>query len=109
MVALAAAGAGVGIWLGVSGGSSSAAKSPPYQHFRSRPDLQPPPVTILHRSGATASGYIFLAPKKAVAQDGPLIVDNRGQVVWFDPLPARGVADFKVQRTTSSSRRAAPR
>jgi Arylsulfotransferase (ASST) len=96
----AAAGAGVGIWLGVadSGSSNSAAKTPPYQHFRTRPDLKPPVVTILHSAGATAPGYVFLAPKKAVAQDGPLILDNRGQVVWFDPLPAKGVADFKLQR-----------
>ena len=95
---LAAAGAGVGIWLGVAGGSSSkTAKTPAYQHFRSRPDLQPPPVTILHHQGTTAPGYIFLAPKKAVAQAGPLILDNRGQVVWFDPLPTKGVADFKEQ------------
>lgn len=99
LAVLAAAGAGVGIWLGVAGGeSTSTAKAPPYQHFRTRPDLEPPPVTILHRAGTTAPGYIFLAPKKAVAQDGPLILDNSGQVVWFDPLPAKGVADFKEQR-----------
>lgn len=98
VVVVAAAGASVGVWLGVAGGSNSRAKTPPYQHFRTRPDLKPPVVTILHRQGATAPGYVFLAPKKAVAQDGPMIVDNRGQVVWFDPLLARGVADFKEQR-----------
>jgi len=94
---LAAAGAGIGIWLGIAGGGDSKAPSPPYQHFRTRPDLRPPVVTILHRETGTAPGYIFLAPKKAVAQDGPLILDNNGNVVWFDPLPAKGVADFKVQ------------
>ena len=102
IVVLAAAGAGIGIWLGVAGGTDntipgSTAKTPPYQHFRTRPDLRPPPVTILRHQGTTAPGYVFLAPKKTVAQAGPLIVDNRGQVVWFDPLPTKGVADFKEQ------------
>jgi len=33
-----------------------------------------------------------------VAQAGPLILDNRGHVVWFRPLDTRGVTDFRVQR-----------
>ena len=33
-----------------------------------------------------------------VAQAGPMIMDNRGQVVWFKPLDTRGVTDFRVQR-----------
>jgi hypothetical protein len=70
---------------------------PPYQHFRSRPDLRPPLVTILTAAHATASGYVFIAPKKRVAQAGPMILDNRGQVVWFRPLDTRGVTDFRVQ------------
>ena len=45
----------------------------------------------------TAPGYIFLAPKMVVAQAGPMIMDNRGEVVWFKPLNTRGVTDFRVQ------------
>ena len=45
----------------------------------------------------TAPGYVFLAPKKDVDQAGPLILDDRGQVVWFDPLETHGVTDFRVQ------------
>ncbi len=45
----------------------------------------------------TAPGYVFLAPKKDVDQAGPLILDDRGQVVWFDPLSTHGVTDFRVQ------------
>ena len=71
---------------------------PPTQHFVSRPDLKPPPVRILTRARSTAPGYVFLGPKMKVLQAGPMILDNRGQVVWFHPLDTHGVADVKVQR-----------
>ena len=63
-----------------------------------RPDLKPPPVKILKRTRHTTPGYIFIAPKKKVVQAGPLILDNRGRVVWFLPLDTHGVTDFRVQR-----------
>jgi hypothetical protein len=80
------------------GGSTDYAADPPYQRFHSRPDLKPPPVQILKRARRTAPGYIFIAPKKEVEQTGPLMLDNRGQVVWFLPVDTRGVTDFRVQR-----------
>jgi hypothetical protein len=71
----------------------------PTQHFRSRPDLKPPVVQIRTPAKGTAPGYVFLAPKMAVVQAGPLIMDNRGQVVWFHPLKrTKGVTDFRAQR-----------
>jgi Arylsulfotransferase (ASST) len=71
----------------------------PTQHFRSRPDLKPPIVTIRTPAHDTAPGYIFLAPKMAVVQAGPMIMDDRGQLVWFHPLKlTKGVTDFRVQR-----------
>jgi hypothetical protein len=71
----------------------------PTQHFKSRPDLRPPIVKIRVAAHDTAPGYIFLAPKMAVAQAGPMIMDNRGQVVWFHPLKlTKGVTDFRAQR-----------
>jgi hypothetical protein len=75
-----------------------ALKPGPTQHFRSRPDLRPPVVHIRVPAHDTAPGSIFLAPKMAVAQAGPMIMDNRGQVVWFHPLKyTKGVTDFRVQ------------
>jgi len=53
---------------------------------------------VLTRAHGTAAGYIFLAPKKEVAESGPLILDDRGQVVWFKSLGQRGVTAFRVQR-----------
>jgi len=95
---LTLAAASLGLWLSLEpGDGQTRASGAPFLHFRTRPDLRPAPVTILHRASGTAPGYIFLAPKKYVDQAGPMILDDRGQVVWFDPLDARGVTDFKMQ------------
>ena len=60
--------------------------------FRSRPDLRPPVVRVLESRRGTSPGYIFLALKKdpdetGPGQDGPMIVDNEGQPIWFHPAP----------------------
>jgi hypothetical protein len=71
----------------------------PTQHFESRPDLRPPVVKIRVAAHDTAPGYVFLAPKMAVVQAGPMIMDNRGRLVWFHPLKlTKGVTDFRAQR-----------
>jgi hypothetical protein len=76
----------------------SSAAYAPYRHFVSRPDLRPPQIALLTRTRLASPGYIFIAPKKKVEQGGPLILDNRGRVVWFLPVDRRGVTDFRVQR-----------
>ena len=78
--------------------ADAAAPPPPIQHFRSRPDLTPPTVEVTTAAHGTAPGFLFLAPKREVAQAGPMILDDDGQVVWFHPLDTKGVADFRVQR-----------
>src|SRR5215218_10459223 len=67
---------------------------PALQHgvwnFRSRPDLSPPAVEVTTQAHDTAPGYIFVSPEKGdVGQGGSLIVDDRGEVVWFRPLQGR--------------------
>jgi hypothetical protein len=94
---------GVGLLLASSGAAPASASIPlppiaPYQHFRSRPDLRPPVVRIVHRTRRVDAGYIFLATKGRAAQAGLMILDNRGQLVWFRPLNTRGVTDLRVQR-----------
>jgi hypothetical protein len=65
--------------------------------FHSRHDLAPARVTTRAR-GRTAPGYIFLAPQWGPVQAGPMIVDQSGNVVWFDPLAGDdSAADFRVQ------------
>jgi hypothetical protein len=71
--------------------------TPPAQHFQSRPDLQPPVITMTKVASDVDGGYIFLAPKKEVAQSGPMIIDGSGELVWFHPLDTHAVADFRAQ------------
>jgi hypothetical protein len=77
--------------------AQKAQKPPPSQRFHSRPDLKPPLVRIQTPAHGTAPGYVFLAPKMVVAQAGPMIMDNKGELVWFNPLNTKGVTDFRVQ------------
>jgi len=67
-------------------------------HFASRPDLEPPAATVT-KNTAPATGDIFLAPQEGPAQNGPMILDPTGNLIWFDPLPRNMLAtDFRVQR-----------
>jgi len=71
----------------------------PSQRFVSRPDLRPPIIEIKTPAKGTAPGYIFFAPKLAVRQAGPMIIDDRGAMVWFHPLKlTKGITDFRVQQ-----------
>jgi hypothetical protein len=71
----------------------------PTQSFVSRPDLRPPRVKVDAAPAGTAPGFVFFAPKLAVRQAGPEIMDNKGNVVWFHPLKlTKGVTDFRVQQ-----------
>jgi hypothetical protein len=66
------------------------------RRFVSRPDLRPPAVAV---AGPDVSeGVLFLGPGwKNGAQGGPLIVDPRGEPVWFNRLPSsRWSANFSV-------------
>jgi len=63
--------------------------------FRSRPELSPPAIEITAQAHDTAPGYIFVAATKGAGQDGPMIVDDQGQLVWFSKN--RYATDFKVQ------------
>jgi hypothetical protein len=68
--------------------------------FRTRPDLSPRTVDVAKRAHDTTPGYVFAAPKESgPGQGGPMIVDNRGQVMWFRPVDREGprAMDFKVQ------------
>ena len=66
--------------------------------FRSRPDLRPPGVEVVAGAHDTAPGYVFVAPKKGESQEGPMIVDDRGEPVWFRPMRGKHAMDFKAQQ-----------
>lgn len=70
------------------------------QQFRSRPDLQPASVTVTKDTAPASGGDIFLAPQFGPAQDGPMILDSRGNLVWFRSYPVGRntlITDFRVQ------------
>ena len=64
------------------------------------PNLHPPEIRSLQRAPASqlAPGYIFTAnfydlnEPPIVGQSGPLILDQRLQPVWFQPVPEKVVA-----------------
>ena len=69
----------------------------PTQSFRSQPDLHPPTVTVSKADTSPNSGYMFIDAQIAT-QNGPMIVDGQGNLVWFKPLPAGDYAlDVRVQ------------
>jgi len=70
------------------------------QHFLSRPDLQPAGVSVTQNSAPASAGDIFLAPQFGPNQDGPMILDPQGRLVWFHPasLGSKVLStDFRVQ------------
>ena len=69
------------------------------QSFQSEPALNPPLVTIQHAAAAGAApGYVFATPSLGPGQHGPMIFDNAGNIVWFDPLPGgEEAAAFQTQ------------
>jgi hypothetical protein len=67
------------------------------QKFDTRKDLTPPAVTVTTAEDGRAPGLVFLAPKGGRGQDGPMIINDRGQTVYFRPTPGKIPADFRVQ------------
>jgi hypothetical protein len=68
------------------------------QRFVTRPDLAPPAIQVTTHRPGTAPGLIFVAPKAGRGQDGPMILDGAGHLVWFKPAGNREeVTDFRTQ------------
>jgi hypothetical protein len=68
------------------------------QSFLSRRDLQPPVVTVSARSAAAAPGDEFVAPYTGPGQAGPMILDQTGGLVWFQPVHTHtSAANLRVQ------------
>ena len=69
------------------------------QRFHSRPELEPPALVISARSPSTSPGDLFSAPYSGPGQNGPMIFDEAGNVVWFNPVPSGDAAsNFQVQQ-----------
>jgi Arylsulfotransferase (ASST) len=68
------------------------------QSFHSRPDLQPPVVTVTASSPSVAPGEEFVAPYSGPGEAGPMMLDQGGGLLWFKPLPRYvSATNFRVQ------------
>ena len=56
--------------------------------FRSRPDLKAPVITIDKQASGLAPGFIVTDSHAGPADQGPMILDNNGDLVWFLDLSA---------------------
>jgi len=71
--------------------------------FLSRPDVQPPILSVdVVRTPAGALPYVFLANKayegpRSIGQRGLLIAQRGGEIAWFNPIRQTQVIDFNVQ------------
>jgi Arylsulfotransferase (ASST) len=79
--------------------------------YVSRPDLNPPVISMDFPSDGAAPGSIFLAPFNIAAaagayqstpnsqsHSGPLIVDDFGEPLWFLPLGSTTAMDVRLQQ-----------
>lgn len=70
------------------------------QHYISAPSLTPSTVDVTTpaRPGA-APGDLLMAPYQGDGTAGPMIAEQNGDLVWFDPLPAGETAtSLRVQQ-----------
>jgi hypothetical protein len=72
------------------------------QHFRSRPDLRPPEITIDVPAKHVIPGFVFTDCHGGQAQQGPMILSETGRLVGFMPLtpkptPAHRAFNVRVQ------------
>ncbi len=65
------------------------------QHFHSAPSLHPPRVIVSKHADSDAPGLLFMSPF-SVGQAGPMIINDEGQLVWFDPVNVGPTAATKA-------------
>ena len=73
------------------------------QVFRSRPDLRPPTITVNVKSAKFGPNVVLTDSHAGPAQQGPMIIDGDGHLVWFLPLSAgsdTGLRAFNLQTWT---------
>jgi hypothetical protein len=66
------------------------------QSFVTQPRLQPPTVHVNAASPAAAPGDIFLTTNSGRGQNGAMILDGAGRLVWFQPA-AKGDSVTNLQ------------
>jgi hypothetical protein len=80
---------------------AAAPSSAELQSFVTRPDLTPPAVKVTRLSTTdTSPAYILLSVNNVIqggpVQQGLMIIDRDGRLVWFEPVTATGVKPFDL-------------
>src|SRR5829696_5612465 len=67
--------------------------------YATAPDLVTPAVEIVKKEPGRTRGYTFIAPKRGSGIDGPMILNDEGDVVWARAAPeGEEIFDFRPQR-----------
>ena len=77
------------------------------QRFRSRPDLSPPVVHLDIRPGPEHGTYIFM-DSHGNGQEGPVIIDPGGELVWFHPVGGDGTVNARAMNLQVGSYKGEP-
>lgn len=94
--------------VGSAAATSSSSCSPPKTawNFHTMPKLHPMHVHVCRKKASTTPGYIFLGPfkdalygGKFAGQTGALMLDGKGNPVWFHPAP-KNYQDSDFQTAT---------
>ncbi len=65
--------------------------------YASQPGVQVP-ILKIKKASSLGGDYIFEAPKGGTKLGGPMILNSKGQEVWFEPLPPEvSASDVTVQ------------
>jgi hypothetical protein len=75
--------------------TTASAKALPAQSFHSEPDLHPPSVKVVG-SQVTGMGDVFLTAQDST-QQGPMILNGKGQLIWFDPMTNQHTSAFNLR------------
>jgi hypothetical protein len=70
------------------------------QHFVSRADLTPASLKVSQDTAPASDGDIFVAPQFGPTENGPMILNSAGQLVWFHPVSLKEnqlATDFRTQ------------
>ena len=68
--------------------------------FHSQPGLLPAAVRVTENNTPPSDGDIFVAPQDGPAENGPMILDPDGRLIWFRPFPLHErllATDFAAQ------------
>jgi hypothetical protein len=69
------------------------------QGFHSRHDLSPPVVDVTVPATNPSAGDVFITSATGPGQDGPMILEPNGALVWFKPVPSGvNTTDLRVQQ-----------